>query len=556
MATRSLIIEVRFTENLASMATEAKRDPDAQLDTALLPEFTGVTYDEKFPPVALPKREPRLQAESIYEPAPFDLVFEPEESTYIVRAEVDEDQIDNVSTQEDVVGIFSDPIIEPFQVCDGPAVGSDADVERLLCAEAMRRYGMDGVGVLVAIVDSGINMAHLNSHGKTPNLDAARSWSRTPQPTSPPPGQSRVDHGTMCAFDACIAAPECTLLDIALWHPHPFIGTPLATVLSDAVRAYSHLLDIMNAPRRSGESRSLVVSNSWGMFRPDQDFPVGDKRNYSDNPIHPFNLMVGNLERAGADILFAAGNCGPECPDERCMGVTTNAIYGANSHPSVLTVAGVDTTKRRVGYSSIGPGRLTENKPDISGYTHFRGSGVYSVDGGTSAATPVVAGVVAAVRSLKPFSPGNPATRPAAIRDLVVSTAEDLGARGYDFEHGFGVVDGCKLRLASVLATPIGDPFCERYPRICDELRRLQGPSIELPPIPVLWPPVPLGAGARGGYFQSAEAQGSSFGGAQMPSAETYDPVEIGYLAGYHAGLRAQFSSAKRGAKDCGCGDE
>jgi subtilisin family serine protease len=551
VATRRLIIEMRFTDDLASMAMEAKRDPSVQPDIAVLPEFTGVTYDEEFPPTALPGRQSWLRAESIYESAPFDLVAEPEASTYVVRAEADENQIDNIKAQEDVVGVFSDPIIEPFQVCSGsPAVGSDADVERLLCAAAMRQNGMDGLGVLVAIVDTGINMAYLNSRGKTPNFDAARSW--VPQ-SGLMPGDLPVDHGTMCAFDACIAAPECTLLDIAVLQS---TAPGLQGLLSDAIRAYSHLLDIMIAPKRPGESRSLIVNNSWGMYHPSWDFPPEHSGNYSDNPNHPFNRIVGDLERAGADILFAAGNCGADCPDGRCQGVTNNAIYGANSHPSVLSVAGVDTTKTRAGYSSIGPGRLTVNKPDISGYTHFRGSGVYSADGGTSAATPVVAGVIAAVRSKRPYDPGNPATLPTAIRSLVTSTAEDLGTAGYDFEHGFGVVNGCELARRFTPVTPIPDIF-DRYPWLRDFCK--QNPHLcnlvpILPPIPV--PPRPFGESVSGGYFQPAEAQDSSFGGAQMPRAEMYDPAEIGYLAGYHAGVLAQSSTTKSGGKDCSCRDE
>jgi hypothetical protein len=157
-------------------------------------------------------------------------------------------------------------------------------------------------------------------------------------------------------------------------------------LLSDAVLAYRHLLNIMLAPRRPGEMRSLVVNNSWGMFHPSWDYPVGHPGNYSDNPNHPFNRIVVTLERAGADIVFAAGNCGSDCPDGRCRGVTAKAIYGANSSPAVLTVGGVDISGLRVGYSSKGPGRLTPNKPDVCGFTHFSGSGVYAAAGGTSAA--------------------------------------------------------------------------------------------------------------------------------------------------------------------------
>jgi hypothetical protein len=231
-------------------------------------------------------------------------------------------------------------------------------------------------------------------------------------------------------------------LDIALLLTQEKGETVMSGYLSDAVLAYRHLLDIMLAPQRPGECRSLVVNNSWGMFHPSWDFEVNHPGNYSDNPNHPFNRIVGALERAGADILFAAGNCGADCPDFRCQGVTNMAIYGANSHPQVLSVAGVDTQKNRVGYSAIGPGRLAPLKPDISGYTHFKGSGVYAADGGTSAASPVVAGVVAALRSGLPYNVSRPETFPAAVRNMVTKTAEDRGLIGYDFEYGWGIVNG------------------------------------------------------------------------------------------------------------------
>jgi subtilisin family serine protease len=107
-------------------------------------------------------------------------------------------------------------------------------------------------------------------------------------------------------------------------------------------------------------------------------------------------------------------------------------------------VAGVDTGKRRVGYSSQGPGRLDPAKPDLSAYTHFRGSGVYPADGGTSAACPVAAGVVAAVREQYPAS----VLSPAELRALLAKTAEDLGGTGFDHDFGWGVVDGRALVAA------------------------------------------------------------------------------------------------------------
>src|SRR5262245_18120957 len=375
----NVIVEMRHTKDIAAQSFAAAAGEEYEVADAV-PKVAGCTFDAEFPPTPVPGRAPRLQAESVYDAAPFDLKLGPEESTYVVRATVDEDKVDALRSANNVVEVYSDPQIEPQIICPGsPALGTDANVERLLCAAVMRQIGMGGQGVLVTIVDTGVNMAYLNSHGKNLTFDSVRSW--VPQ-AGLTPGSLPVGHGTMCAYDVCIAEPRCTLLDIALLQSTATGPSPMSGLLSDAVRAYRHLIDVMTAPRRPGEARSLVVNNSWGMFHPSWDFPVGNPGNYSDNPNHPFNRIVGDLERAGADILFAAGNCGADCPDGRCQGVTANAIYGANSHPAVLCVAGVDTTKTRVGYSTIGPGRLTRNKPDISGYTHFRGSGVYPADGG------------------------------------------------------------------------------------------------------------------------------------------------------------------------------
>jgi subtilisin family serine protease len=212
----------------------------------------------------------------------------------------------------------------------------------------------------------------------------------------------------------------------------------MSGLLSDGVAAYGKLLRLIRNIAKG--RRRMVVSNSWGMFSPDWDFPVGHPGNYSDNPAHPFNVIVAALERQGADILFAAGNCGQSpCIDWRCgFGPTQRAICGANSHPKVLSIAGIDTRKRHIGYSSEGPGRLAAQKPDVSAYTEFTGSMVYgSADGGTSAACPVAAGVVAAVRSK--YSAAK--VSPAKLRALVQKTAEDLGGSGYDHTFGWGAID-------------------------------------------------------------------------------------------------------------------
>lgn len=564
---RQLIVELEYSKPIASAAFQSASDPEATLDAAAAPKIAGVKLDPTFAPTVVPGLVERSAVESGYVSGQrFDVAIDedgnvdPQAATYIVRAEADEGKYDEIMANPQVVGVYADVPIEPTLICPGsPALGTDADVERLLCVPAMRRARMDGAGVMLAIVDTGINRAHLVARGKPINIDVARSWVPAAGMT---PGNAPVGHGTMCAFDAAIAAPNATFLDVQLLRSTASGPTVMSGVLSDAVRAYSHLINVMTAPRRPGEAHSLVVNNSWGMFHPTWDFPVGHPGNYSDNPNHPFNRIVAALERVGADILFAAGNCGSNCPDGRCQGVTGNAIYGANGHPAVLTIAGVDTTNARVGYSTQGPGRLARNKPDLSGYTHFRGSGVYPADGGTSAATPVVAGVVAAVRTRRPFAVGNPAASPAAMRALMRSTATDLGAAGFDFDTGFGVVGGCALARRF---TPIGPiDICRRFPRICerrpipiDICRRYPQICREIIREPI--PPIRDPIGPRPGPLPGQESEAFDEGALGLEGIDLGELLDAVFEAGYYdaqQGKRTstEFASPQGGGSSGGCG--
>lgn len=463
-----VMIELAPTPEVQTAFSFAAKAADATVDASVIPSFANISLDMSYGGAQVPRvfslgsSDADTASNLFGAAAERSFSFEPQNSTYIIRGEVaDEEQLQaleaEVAASDKALAVYADVEIQPQLICPGSAaVGTHLDVARLLCTSKMQSKGMNGAGVRVAIVDTGINIAYLNARGVTPITDAANSWYL---PGTGVSFTAPVDHGTMCAFDVCIAAPRCTLLDIALLRS---TASGFAGLLSDAVRAYSHLMTVISRPVRPGANASLVVSNSWGMFHPSWDFPVGHPGNYSSNPAHPFNRIVASLEAAGADILFAAGNCGPECPDGRCQNVTNQGIYGANSSPAVLSVAGIAVNLDRVGYSNRGPGRLTDRKPDITGYTHFRGSGVYAADGGTSAACPVVAGVVAAVRTARPLSAAASA-RPAAIRSLVTSSARDIGSAGWDYFYGFGLVDGCKLvdKLFPVI------DICRVFPQIC-----------------------------------------------------------------------------------------
>jgi subtilisin family serine protease len=222
--------------------------------------------------------------------------------------------------------------------------------------------------------------------------------------------------------------------------------------LSDAIAAFADLIDLLER-----EPGPLVVNNSWGLFDRSTEEPIGSPGNYSANPNHPFNQIVGSLVAAGADVFFAAGNCGANCPDDRCGQGDKGpgkSIHGANSHPDVITVAAITTDNRRLGYSSQGPGGLYQRKPDIAAYSHFKGSRVYPADGGTSAASPVAAGAAAALRER--FA--NSVLSPAALKGTIQRTSIDIDNNGWDYDIGYGVINPIAvlnaLRDLEVTATP------------------------------------------------------------------------------------------------------
>ena len=87
-----------------------------------------------------------------------------------------------------------------------------------------------------------------------------------------------------------------------------------------------------------------------------------------------------------------------------------------------------------------GPGTLISNKPDLAAYTHFLGSQVFGSgqpDSGTSAACPVMAGVVAALRSMYPYDPANANRSPANVRNCFTAAA----GGNWQADVGYGIVN-------------------------------------------------------------------------------------------------------------------
>jgi len=434
MVAISVLVVADTTADLRSAERRSPFAMGAGLESAPAGTPKDLHIDTTFTPVPLGRKSADAGPE---------MAAAGESEQYVLRGTIDSADIDRYGEARDGMRIFADPAVGLTQPakpsCPGaPPHGTASTIRGLLRVDALQAQGLNGEGVAIAIVDTGINLAHLRRQGLAPRLDPHIHWS--PAQASRP-GHNSLDHGTMCAHAASIAAPQAVFLDFPVLQSSRAGGSVMDGFLSDAVQAYGVLLAMMMLDQEVRPYHALVINNSWGMFHPSWDFPLGHPGRYADNPDHPFNEIVGVLAGAGADILFAAGNCGQDCPDGRCQGLTVGQITGANSHPAVLSVAGNDIDRDIVGYSSGGPGALSNVKPDISAYTHYLGSEAFgdgSADGGTSTACPLAAGCIAALRTNRP--PGE--TGSAELFDTVRATAiQPPGQVGWDDRFGFGVIN-------------------------------------------------------------------------------------------------------------------
>jgi len=358
--------------------------------------------------------------------------------------------------------IYSNPLIggllSPCLPTCGTSkcVGTTQTVRTKLDVATLQANGLDGTGVGLAIVDSGIYVKRIQrllgemmGPPTAVSMDAPNSW--RPPGLVTKPFDHRLGHGTMCAYDALIAAPKATLLDFPMLLARPVADHHSTSMADAALHAYTRLAILWWVTRPFG---ALVVSNSWGVFHPClEDFPPGHPYRFIDNPNHALRkYLIRPLALTGMDIIFCGNNCGDgrncggDCASGACLSKTDRMIMGANSYEEVLTVGGCDTNDQVVGYSSRGPSiaGMYQNKPDVVAYTHFLGSKVIGMDApdtGVSAACPVAAGCVAALRTRFKPSGAPPTVTPQRMFQQLKATAyRPAGGGPWSADLGYGII--------------------------------------------------------------------------------------------------------------------
>ena len=299
-------------------------------------------------------------------------------------------------------------------------LGVDIDTIRdLLGVAALWDEGLRGEGVIVGVIDEGIDGTVYPVVG---------GFSR---PGAQAPGSAPItSHGSMCAADVLVAAPDAKLYD------YPFLGIPNS---GGALAMFQGVLD-----QRRIDGTPQLTSNSYGFVGvpPQDQFPTHEIWDLD----HPLHRKVREVVGSGAPALFAAGNCGENCPSSACRptGIGPGrSIHASNSLVEVITIAAVNSRHERIGYSSQGPGMFEREKPDLCSYSHLfanfgpgrpGGDTKAPFDNGTSAATPVAAGVTALLVNARPGA------TPADLRAALVEGATSDGS-GWSPDFGRGVVN-------------------------------------------------------------------------------------------------------------------
>ena len=335
--------------------------------------------------------------------------------SFAINVLVEGDGLRQLEQSDLISRVWKDTPIAPFLVCNGGTKGDLKQVSECIGAQQVWSHGQTGEGIVVGIVDGGIDRNILTNtiDGSSPDWGTVVEWN---------------GHGLMCGTDATGIAPSIRLYDmnIAATQNNP-------DTIFRALQAY----DWARA-RFIQDGTPHILSNSWGIFQEAWD------PDYATDPNHPFTRLVQEVIDLGIKVVFAAGNCGKPCgnSNERICGDDRGPgrdIWGANGLEDVMTIGAVKLSNIRAKYSSQGPAALHPQKPDFCGYTQFEGfypaSGfIGQHDGGTSAACPVIAGCVALLLGYD-----NSLTQ-QQLKTTLSATSKDLQTFGFDQNTGSGVI--------------------------------------------------------------------------------------------------------------------
>lgn len=261
-----------------------------------------------------------------------------------------------------------------------------------------------GLGVKVAVIDTGIDLTHPDLQA---NIVGRYNAINTTKSANDDNGHGSHVAGIIAGIDNSIGglgvAPKASLLAVK--------------VLDRSGNGYYS--DIIEGIQWSMNNGAQVINMSLGGPTDLQS-------------LHDAIIVANNR---GIVIVAAASNSGPG----------DNTVEYPGKYPEVIAVSATDSANLIANFSSRGP-EVDLAAPGVSIYSTYKG-GAYATLSGTSMASPHVAGVAALI-----IASGR-ATSPADVRALMQQTADDLGVSGPDSLYGYGLVDA-EEAVTGVQASP------------------------------------------------------------------------------------------------------
>jgi hypothetical protein len=359
------------------------------------------------------------------------------------------DAIRELAQRHDVERIEADLIvelIEPIQSekevpagKDSRGIGMTPGVQAVNAPQVWNDLGIDGSGVVVGILDTGVDGNHpaLAARWRGLFADPSECWIDAAGlgDTSFPVDQHY--HGThvMGTITGLAADDTIGVAPGALWIASNVINMSAGGAFDNAVITS---LEFMANP--DGDVNTIidlpaVVQNSWGVNENFSGYYDCDSRWWD---------AIDACEAAGVCLTWSAGNEGPggtslRSPADRAASPTNCFSVGSTIPTEPYTIS---------DFSSRGPsgcGGEFAMKPEICApgsdiYSAQPGGG-YQYLSGTSMAGPHVAGVVALMKA------SNPNIDVITIKEVLMATAIDLGTPGEDNTYGHGFIDAYQAVL-------------------------------------------------------------------------------------------------------------
>jgi serine protease AprX len=279
----------------------------------------------------------------------------------------------------------------------------------------------DGSGVVVAIMDTGVDFEHQDLKERW--RGGSNSWYDPNEEHLSPydhDGHGTRTTGIILGGDA--GGTAIGMAPGARWIGVKIFDDDGVASYSDIHLGFQWLLDPDNDPQT--DDLPHIVNNSWGM----------DK--LVDQCFTEFQADIQALQASGIAVNFSAGNTGS---------APASSISPAN-YPESFAVGGVDSNLTAADFSSRGPSSCNGGlypamaAPAVDILTSdltFGGLFVdnYAVVSGTSFAVPHITGAMALLKNASPWLTAED------LQLILTLSARDLGTPGPDHDSGYGLVN-------------------------------------------------------------------------------------------------------------------